>query len=821
MELQGFNPQAFEKMGVFYLGRQMEMGGEEQMIREELPLLYDSKDLTTHAMCVGMTGSGKTGLCIGLLEEAALDGIPALIIDPKGDLANLFLTFPELRGEDFAPWVDPDAARLTGMDRAGFGAAEAGRWREGLAEWGQDGDRIRRMKERVSYRLCTPGSTSGEPISIVHVFDRPAQAIMDDPEFLAAAIETAVNSLLGLAGEEAGDGYRKAGALLSAILQKAWQAGTQLDLESLVSAVLDPGIDAIGVMPLEEYYPAADRRALAMRFNHLLAAPSFALWMQGEPLDVDRLLYDRTGKPQHTVISLAHLSDAERMFFVTLLLDKTVQWTRQQSGTSALRALLYMDEIFGFLPPVAEPPSKKPLLTLLKQARAYGLGVMLTTQNPGDLDYRALGNIGTWFIGRLTAARDQEKLLAGLQGLAPETDSGRLRELLAGLQPQEFILNHVHSRELSLFESRWCMSYLRGPLTRAEHQKLYELGLLVKQVPAASQASVPAMGKSPSLPSPAVQGTSPVPEQPVSPQRRGNIAALTILAALPDNVPALFDNSTGTDLYPALLGQVRVLYEDKRSGVHSTERAVYRIPLEDALLPLRWDQISASDQDPEQYQRQVPAGVTLYPLPPAAKDKTSYTAWRKELIDWVYRNSGLKNWTHAGSGISSLPGEDKRTFLIRLQDELHRERDKAVVKVRQQYEKEAVQLARKIAAAEQALGREQSQSQEAKRQTAISFGGALLSMFMGRSASVGNVGRTASAVRGVSRSKHQADDVKRQEAKLSDLQAEAAAQDEKLQAELDRAANLSLVSEKDLTEGAARPLKKNISVELLAVIWQA
>jgi hypothetical protein len=373
------NPvRGFEKLGVFYLGRSK---------TDNNLLLYDSKDLVTHAVCVGMTGSGKTGLCITLLEEAAIDGIPAIIIDPKGDLSNLLLTFPNLAPEDFAPWVEE------GVDAA----QQAQLWKEGLAHWGEDGDRIKRLKDAADFRIYTPGSNAGLPVSILKSFVAPPEAIRKDNEALSERINTTVTSLLALTGIDADPVRSREHILLSNILNHEWSAGRDLDIANLIQKVQAPPMMKVGVMDLDSYFPAEDRFELAMSLNHLLASPSFASWMEGESLDIPKFLYTDTGKPRLSIFSIAHLSDAERMFFVSLLLNQVLGWVRTQSGTTSLRAILYMDEIFGYFPPVANPPSKLPLLTLLKQGRAFGLGVVLATQNPVDLDYKGLANKGTWF----------------------------------------------------------------------------------------------------------------------------------------------------------------------------------------------------------------------------------------------------------------------------------------------------------------------------------------------------------------------------------------------------------------------------------------
>ena len=464
--------QDFEKLGVFYLGKEVGAAGAK-----DRPLvLYDSKDLVTHAVCVGMTGSGKTGLCIGLLEEAALDGVPAVIIDPKGDLANLLLTFPDLKPSDFLPWVNEDDARKKAMTPEQYAEQQAAMWKKGLADWGQDGERIRRLRDAAEFVIYTPGSSAGIPVSILKSFDAPAASILEDPDLLRERITTTVTSLLALLGVGADPLKSREHILLCSILETLWAQGRSLDMAGLIHAVMEPPVSRIGVFDLEAFFPAKDRHELAMKLNNFLASPAMKSWTEGEPIDLQRMLYGKGGKPRMAIFSIAHLGDAERMFFVSLLLLQCLGWVRSQSGTTSLRALLYMDEIYGYLPPVANPPSKAPILTLLKQARAFGFGVVLSTQNPVDLDYKALSNAGTWLIGRLQTEQDQQRVLDGLEGAAAGAgarfDRRETMKILAGLKSRTFLMNNVHEDRPVLFESRWAMSYLRGPLTRDQIRKL-------------------------------------------------------------------------------------------------------------------------------------------------------------------------------------------------------------------------------------------------------------------------------------------------------------------------------------------------------------
>jgi hypothetical protein len=465
----------FEKLGAFYLGRPYD---PVKKAAQPGLILYDSKDLVTHAVCVGMTGSGKTGLCIDLLEEAALDGVPAIAIDPKGDLTNLMLTFPELRPGDFRPWINEDDARAKSLSPDAYAAQQAKLWKDGLAAWGQDGDRIRRLKEAADFAIYTPGSSAGIPISIVASFAAPAQAVRDDGELLRDRVTTTASSILGLLGIAADPIQSREHILLANLFTHAWSAGQDLDLSTLITQIQKPPFTRVGALDLDSFYPAKEREQLAVKMNNLLASPGFNAWLEGVPLDVGQLLRSEAGKPRVAIVSIAHLSDAERMFFVSLLLNQVLDWVRSQSGTTSLRAILYMDEIFGYFPPVAEPPSKRPLLTLLKQARAFGLGIMLTTQNPVDLDYKGLANTGTWFLGRLQTERDKARVLEGLEGVSVAAqagfDKGKLDAMLSGLTQRVFLLNNVHEDAPVVFESRWAMSYLRGPLTRDQIKRLMD-----------------------------------------------------------------------------------------------------------------------------------------------------------------------------------------------------------------------------------------------------------------------------------------------------------------------------------------------------------
>lgn len=798
--------QDFEKLGAFYLGCAYDLKAKR---RNPEPLLYESKDLVTHAVCVGMTGSGKTGLCITLIEEAVIDGIPAIVIDPKGDLSNLLLAFPDLQAKDFAPWVNEDDARRKGLAADEFAAEQAELWKKGLSEWGQDGERVRRFRDAAEFAIYTPGSEAGLPVSILRSFAAPDPATRGDAEALRERVANTATGILGLLKIDADPVTSREHILISTILDRAWRAGQGLDLASLVQHIQTPPVERVGVVDLESFFPAKERTALAMSLNNLLASPSFGAWLEGEPLDIGRLLHTPSGKPRVALFSIAHLGDAERMFFVSLLLNQTIGWMRAQPGTSSLRALLYMDEIFGFFPPVANPPSKGPLLTLLKQARAYGLGIVLATQNPVDLDYKGLSNAGTWFIGRLQAERDKARLLEGLEGAVASTrggfDRAEMERTISGLSRRIFLVHNVHESAPEIFETRWALSYLRGPLARPEIKKLMDAK---RAVPRGASEAPPDVA----APQPLATRETAAPgsgERPI----------------VPPEIPQYFippRKAVGQLVCrPMIAGAAQIRFSDAKAKIDLSRDIMYLTPFSDnSALPVDWQKAERSEVAMEDLEKSAPDRARYQPLAAAATRAKNYATWGKDLTNWLYRTETVELLKTGMFGLVSQPGENERDFRIRLQQSAREERDRLKEQLRQKYAPKIAALDDRQRRAQQALEREGEQAASRKVQTAISLGATLLSAVLGRKAvGVGTIGRATTTARDVGRSVKEAQDVGRARETFEAVQQQRTELEEQLRQELTAFENRSDPATESLQTITIKPKKSDISVRLLALVW--
>lgn len=798
--------QDFEKLGALYLGRPFDL--QTRKPKDGL-ILYDSKDLTTHAVCVGMTGSGKTGLCVGLLEEVLIDGVPIIAIDPKGDLSNLLLTFPDLRSEDFLPWVNEDDAAKAGVAVADFAAQQAEFWKKGLSEWGQDGERIRKLRQAAEFRIFTPGSSAGKQVSVLGSLSAPPPQARDDVELLRERVNGITTSLLGLLDVEADPVQSREHILIANILNSAWSEGQDLDLAKLIQHIQTPPFTRIGVMELEAFFPAKDRFSLAIQLNGLLASPGFESWLQGEALDISSILYSPTGVPRASIFSIAHLPDKERMFFVSMLLNQLLSWVRSQSGTSSLRAVLYMDEIFGYFPPTANPPSKTPLLTLLKQARAFGVGIVLATQNPVDLDYKGLSNTGTWFIGRLQTERDKARVLDGLEGASTGSSRGfnrqQMDEILAGLGKRIFLLHNVHESAPEVFETRWTMSYLRGPLTRSQIKDLAKPG----QTSAATIA--PAQPSSPVAPSVAVASSSQSGPQPVLPPEISQFF-LPFTEGGGDNSRLLYR--------PALLGSASIYFSDAKTGVDQEKQVNVLVPIQSEPFSVDWTKakrVTETERDLSQH----PAGPAEFDALPSQVAKVkNYETWKKSLQDALYRTERIDIFRSPSSKVLSRAGEDERDFRIRLQQQAREGRDEAVEGLRKKYGAKAATLQEKLRRAQAAVERETAQADQSKYQTAISFGATVLGAFLGKKTfSVSNLGRAATSARGLSRTRKESQDIERAGETVQMLNGQLAELEQELQQEIAKLENRFDPLTEQLETVSVKPKKTNITVRLVSLAW--
>jgi hypothetical protein len=786
-----------EQLGIFYLGKRFDAAARAVTSEQ---LMYDARHLTTHAVCVGMTGSGKSGLGLTLIEEAAIDGIPSIVIDPKGDLGNLLLAFPALRPADFAPWIDRDEAQRAGKSVDELATTTAERWRQGLAESDQGPERIALYKQAVDVTIYTPGSKAGVPLSVLgSLVGGGSSSGADDVDALRSRVSTAASGLLTLVGLDADPMQSREHMLVAAILESAARQGRPMDLAALIREVHQPPFTKVGVFELETFFPAKDRMALALRLNTVLAAPGFSAWTEGEPLDIKRLLHTPEGKPRVSVVSIAHLSDGERMFFVTKLLNEVIAWMRAQPGTSSLRALLYMDEIFGYFPPVAAPPSKLPMLTLLKQARAFGLGVVLATQNPVDLDYKGLANAGTWFIGRLQTERDKARLLDGLEGATAASgrsfDRARLDGMLSSLGKRVFLMNDVNESEPVLFQTRCTLSYLRGPLTPEQISTLTAGRREQTAATAATPTPAASMG----------QGG----ERPLLPPELKDL----FLAPKPGTPGAI-------TYRPAVFGSARLHYVAAKAAVDLWQPVVLLAPLGEDDATVSWDEATAYDAESLAIEKQPVEGARFLSMPGGASTPQVWTRWQKALQTHLYEARSLVLWRAPELKETSRLGESEADFRVRLGDAARTARDEGLEVLRRRWTPKITAAEERLRKAEERIAREEGQKREHTLDTALAWGGALLGVLAGRSAvSAANVGRVRTATRATARAVRESGDVASAQAQAEQAREQLATLNTEMQADLDRVKQTTDPSAIALERLELKPRKGDIVVGTLALAW--
>jgi hypothetical protein len=794
-------------------------------------LRYDPADLTTHAVCVGMTGSGKTGLCLDLLEEAALAGLPAILIDPKGDIANLLLQFPDLAPEDFRPWVNVDDARRAKLSVDEYAARRAEEWKTGLAQWGLGPENIRQLKEAVDWAVYTPGSDAGRSVSILRSLEAPALAWDENQEILRERIAGICSALLGLIGVEADPVKSREHILLANLFEQAWRAGHSLDMASLITQVQTPPFPKLGVFEVDRFYPEKDRLELALALNAIVAAPSFQSWITGEPLDVPSLFHTPEGRPRFSIFYVAHLTEAERMFFITLLLEQVGAWLRGQSGTTSLRGLLYFDEVFGYFPPHPyNPPSKVPLLRLLKQARAFGLGVMLVTQNPGDLDYKGLTNAGTWFIGKLQTERDKARLLDGLETVSTQArahfDISTLDALISSLAPRTFLLQNVHAPAPVVFQTRWAMSYLAGPLTREQIRVLSPKPVISSQLSVASSQMTATEGVAPTQVSrrPA-RHPSPVTRHPSLPSSIPQYF-LPVTRPLEDSVAAWreatgnkraqFGQNVEMTYHPALLAQAVVRYVSTKANVNADKRFTFGVADPQADMAPHWAENAARPVEAGALSRTPPPGVKQNAdLPPGLADPKKLAAWQKDLLNYLYRTADFTLHQNTALRLFSRPGQSFEEFRAQCQRAANAGRDEALTKIRDRYDKKIDALEMKLAAERRELNQSEKELEAREAESRWTTAENLLGLAFGRSPHR-MFSTSEQKKRLAQRAKHEV--VESQET-IEELEAQIAALKEEAQPQFQAAAEKWAAAAQDIHELRITPKKSDILIELFGVGW--
>ncbi|MDN5041718.1 DUF87 domain-containing protein [Aliarcobacter butzleri] len=779
----------YEKLKLFYIGK-------EKIDDNFVPLVYKNKDLLTHAAIIGMTGSGKTGLGISLLEEAAIDNIPSIIIDPKGDMTNLLLTFPSLQGSDFEPWIEEQDASNNGLSVKEFAQNTANLWKNGLERHFQNASRIEKLKNCADFTIYTPGSDAGVQISILSSFKAPNKEVIEDNDLLVSLVNSTVSSILSLI-EEKSDTTSKESILISSIFMNYFKENKDLTLEELITLIVTPPFSKIGVFDLETFFAQSERLKLALKLNNIIANPSFKTWIEGETLDISNLLYDETGKAKVSIFSIAHLNDSQRMFFVTLLLNQMVAWMRRQEGTTSLKALLYMDEIFGYFPPNSNPPSKQPMLTLLKQARSFGIGIILSTQNPVDIDYKGLANIGTWFIGRLQTKQDKEKVIDGLSSANEENlNKDEVMNLISNLEKRNFILKNINEDGIKIFETRWALSYLKGPISKDGIKKLM----------------------------------SEKKKQNISTQKVENenqTTQINIEKGIPK--PIITSNLTEKYLYssqnsayylqPYLICSCDVHYIDAPKNIDFEEKISYKIYLDENMKNIDFEE--KEELRNNSFEEKEKPNSFYYELPNFIQKEKDLKAIEKDFMDYIYRNSKLTLYKNEFLKITSKQTESLNDFKIRLQDRLNEKIDLEVEKLKIKFVKENDSIETKLSKLYEKLQKEEIQATSTTTDTIISIGTSLLGAFFGNSViNKTNIGKVATSAKGASKILKERNDVKQVENEILELQQQKEALKTLLENEIEKINLANQSSNFPIEEIFIKPKRSDIYNTKLALLWQ-
>jgi len=776
----------YETLKLFYLGH------EEGT---NTPIVYENKDLTTHGLIIGMTGSGKTGLGIGLIEEAAIDNIPSIIIDPKGDMGNLLLTFPKMDAKSFEPWIDPNEAQNRGLSIQEQAQKTALMWKKGIESFHQDVSRVATLKERGDFTIYTPGSNSGIGVALISTFKAPPQSIMEDRELLTTLINSTVTGILSLVDIQSDPLSGKEHILLSSIFLNFFEKKQDVSLESLIGSIVSPPFEKVGVFALETFYPQQKRLELAMKLNALIASPSFSQWLQGELLDIDKMFYTKDGKAKVSIFSISHLNDKERMFFVTLLLNQLLGWMRRQEGSSRLRAILYMDEIFGFFPPNQNPPSKEPMLTMLKQARAFGLGVVLSTQNPVDLDYKGLSNIGTWFIGRLQTTQDRKRVIGGLQGIQGSNyDKEALLELIANLKKRHFLIKNIHDSSLRIFQTRWVLSYLKGPLSKSQIAQLMEPKKLNKKS---------------------------LPKEPLEKQKTSHFASKT-RPIISNEIAQIFyyeSQSQSYTLQPYLACSAKIAFVSKKYNLHEVKEAQFLLKLSENLDMIDWSLLKSHNL--KGFQNTPRAQSYYEKLPAFILQLKNLKGLTKEFGEHLYRNEYVEIFTNKPLGIHADINMSEEAFNIRVHDALEKAYEIKKEKILKDFEKRELALNKKLKSLEKKLDKEKADVNSKTTNMAITIGTSLLGALFGNNLfSKTNATKLGSGVKSASGVLKEKRDVAMVESQINELLLEQEVLQEKLTKELNQAkASFSIANFPNKTQ-KIKPRRVDVYDLNLSIAWK-
>ncbi len=771
----------YEKLGLFYLGKDVD---KKSLEATEALTLLKNKNFTTHAAIIGMTGSGKTGLGVGIIEEAAIDNIPSIIIDPKGDMGNLCLVDSNFSAKSFEPWIE-DEARSKEKDVSEYAGKISTMWKEGIESWGQSTERAAKL-QAVPKTIYTPGSSAGVAINVMSSLETPPSEVMEDSDTFTSYLKSTTVSLLSLVGIEADPLESKEYILLAQIMTKAWLNDEDMSIESIIGKIIKPSFKKIGVLPLDDFYPQNARFKLATKFNSLLASPSFSLWLQGDSLDIQKLLYDENGKAKIAIFSISHLNDDERMFFVTLLLNKYIAWMRRQSGTSALKTLLYMDEIYGFFPPTKNPPSKEPMLLLLKQARAFGVGVVLSTQNPVDLDYKGLSNIGTWFIGRLQTSQDIERVIDGLGGkVGASYKKSEIKTLLANLKKRTFFLKSAHLEDIRLFSTRWVMSYLKGPLKRDE------ISMLMKAQKEAQSIKV----------------------ETVDTMIR-NKSKLGEFKHIDDSILQYFEpDSSQINEFVATLGAlVKVHFYNSRKAIDESRELIFSLPLDKNQKSIDWDNVRVEEEHFENYPHTAPSKAKFQTLPDVVVEDKGLKKAIRELKESLYRDQNLELLRCKSPKLESKVEESESDFKVRLQDSLNDKKETEIEKFQTRFEKKEKTLLDRLSRAKERVEKEESDSTSSMFEAGIAVLGALFGK-----TSPTKIGR---AFKKGSNILKERGDMSRAQERMVGIQEDIEALEYELEDTIDALNEKYNVENCEIERYNMKPRKTDIDVELCAIVWR-